>query len=122
MPRLCNAGQPNWCLGMYKANEHSKPLAGGDLQDQVSLQLVLDLLDFKVSFGEAVVCPRFATSHHTGSFSQASHQPVSLVLSTAIDRETLKQLRSRGHRVMIQSKGSIGDLVMLTIDNLPRKA
>ena len=46
-------------------------VAGGDNQDQVTLQLLLDLIDFGMLPADAVTAPRFLTPHFLGSFLQA---------------------------------------------------
>src|SRR5205085_7679364 len=43
-------------------------VAGGDRQDQTTLQLLLNCIDFGPSPDRAVTGPRFATDHHLGSF------------------------------------------------------
>jgi gamma-glutamyltranspeptidase / glutathione hydrolase len=42
--------------------------AGGDLQDQVALKLLVDFIDFGLALSDAVTAPRFATYHHQDSF------------------------------------------------------
>ena len=43
-------------------------VAGGDLQDQAALNLLLDFVEFGMQPADAVVAPRFATDHHEDSF------------------------------------------------------
>ena len=43
-------------------------VAGGDLQDQVALNLLLNVIEFGMLPEAAVTTPRFATSHHQDSF------------------------------------------------------
>jgi len=43
-------------------------VAGGDLQDQVTLSLLLDVIEFDMRPEFAVTAPRFATDHHQDSF------------------------------------------------------
>src|SRR6185436_3824275 len=45
-------------------------VAGGDGQDQATLQMLLDVIDFGMTPAEAVTVPRFGTNHHLGSFRQ----------------------------------------------------
>lgn len=42
--------------------------AGGDLQDQAGLQLILDHIEFGMHSATAMATPRFATAHHISSF------------------------------------------------------
>ena len=46
-------------------------VAGGDLQDQVALQMVVNTIDLKLTPDQAVMAPRFSTDHHVNSFGQA---------------------------------------------------
>src|SRR5207237_6699191 len=55
-------------------------VAGGDMQDQAALQMVLDALDFGLSPAESVTAPRFGTNHFVGSFRQAPPALGSLLL------------------------------------------
>ena len=43
-------------------------VAGGDLQDQATLNLLLDFIEFDMEPAAAVTAPRFATAHHQDSF------------------------------------------------------
>src|SRR5205814_7325603 len=45
-------------------------VAGGDNQDQMTLQLLLNHIDFGLSPAESVVAPRFMTDHFISSFGQ----------------------------------------------------
>lgn len=90
-------------------------VAGGDLQDQVSLQLVLGLIDFHLTPAQAVTAPRFATDHLVGSFNQPAPKLGSLAVYDALGQETIERLRSRGHRVT-SAKPPLGHPVMVAID------
>ena len=90
-------------------------IAGGDLQDQVALQLILDNVDFGMLPAEAVKAPRFATGHHTGSFGQDKPNLGSLTVNENIDVAVIHDLEKRGHKVRTTSHG-IGGAAMLYID------
>jgi gamma-glutamyltranspeptidase/glutathione hydrolase len=90
-------------------------IAGGDLQDQVALQLILDNVDFGMLPAEAVKAPRFATRHHTGSFGQDKPNLGSLTVNENIDSTVIQDLEKRGHKVRTTSHG-IGGAAMLYID------
>jgi gamma-glutamyltranspeptidase/glutathione hydrolase len=90
-------------------------VAGGDQQDQVTLQLLLGYLDFGLSPAEAVVAPRFITNHHVGSFNQTPPQLASLLVYQAFGQQTIDALVARGHRLQVQ-KPPFGHPVMITID------
>jgi len=90
-------------------------VAGGDKQDQGTLQLLLSYVEFGLKPAEAVTAPRFVTNHHVGSFNQPPAQPGSLLVYEALGRETIDALAARGHRVRVQ-KPPLGHPVMLTLD------
>ncbi len=71
----------------------------GDGQDQATLQMLLDCLDFGLSPAEAVTTPRFGTNHFVGSFRQTPPQLGSLLIYPEVGEETIKDLRARGHKV-----------------------
>jgi len=90
-------------------------VAGGDMQDQVTLQLLLDYVEFGLKPARAVTAPRFVTHHHVGSFNQPPPQPGSLVVYESLGEETIDALADRGHRVRVQ-RPPLAHPVMLTLD------
>ncbi len=96
-------------------------VAGGDLQDQVTLNLLLDCIEFGLLPEQAVVQPRFATYHHQDSFDPNPDRVKtlctlgSLILNTTVSDAVRAELSGRGH--LMQVTGSaIGAPVMLYID------
>jgi gamma-glutamyltranspeptidase/glutathione hydrolase len=96
-------------------------VAGGDLQDQVTLNLLLNFIEFGSLPDQAVTAPRFATSHHEDSFDpDANRQRTfgkagSIMINDTVSRVVRDQLSQRGHQIETQI-GPIGDPVMLYID------
>ena len=96
-------------------------VAGGDLQDQTALNLLLDHIEFGMAPADAVVAPRFSTSHHEDSFDpnpdrQATFkQALSLTINEAVDQSVRDELSRRGHHVRAVD-GPVGTPVMLWID------
>ena len=90
-------------------------VAGGDQQDQVSLQLLLSYVEFGLTPAEAVTAPRFVTDHLVGSFNQPPPQLGSLLIYETAGRATIEALVARGHRASI-AKPPLGHPVMLVID------
>ncbi|MCK6560899.1 gamma-glutamyltransferase [candidate division KSB1 bacterium] len=90
-------------------------VAGGDMQDQAALQLILDHVDFQMSLEEAMSAPRFSTDHFIGSFGQDKPRLGSLSLNQRIDEEVGKELERRGHTVKT-TRSNIGGVAMLLID------
>jgi gamma-glutamyltranspeptidase/glutathione hydrolase len=76
-------------------------VAGGDGQDQVSLQLLLNLIDFGLDPAEAVTAPRFVTNHLLGSFRQTPPRLGSLEINAGVGEATIEALKARGHRVQV---------------------
>jgi gamma-glutamyltranspeptidase/glutathione hydrolase len=89
-------------------------VAGGDLQDQAALQLVLDYIDFGLGAEEAMAAPRFATGHHTGSFGQDEPRLGSLQVNVKTPEDVREDLKNRGH-VLTTTPGAIGGAAMLVI-------
>ncbi len=95
-------------------------VAGGDLQEQTTLNILLNMVEFGMTPAEAVRAPRFNTSHHENSFSSApdrrrSFQGGGLTLNRGIADEVLRELEKRGHRLRTSS-GPIAMPVALFID------
>jgi gamma-glutamyltranspeptidase / glutathione hydrolase len=76
-------------------------VAGGDGQDQVSLQLLLDLIDFGLSPAESVTAPRFVTNHLLGSFGQTPPKLGSLDVNPGVGEATVDRLRALGHHLRV---------------------
>ena len=82
-------------------------VAGGDGQDQTTLQLLMNAIDFGMAPADAVTAPRFGTNHHLGSFRQKPPELGSTVVAGLGSDSTLtKQLEALGHKVNV-SKGSL---------------
>ena len=96
-------------------------IAGGDLQDQAALNLLLDFIEFDIKPEEAVIAPRFATAHHQDSFDpnpnreQAFKQVGSLTLNDSIDQDVQNELSIRGHQIEEKSS-AIATPSMVYID------
>ena len=90
-------------------------VAGGDQQDQVTLQLLLDWIEFGLEPADAVTAPRFITNHLVGSFNQTPPQLGSLLVEKSLGQETIDALSARGHRIQV-AKPPFGNPVMLVLD------
>jgi len=77
-------------------------VAGGDGQDQATLQMMINCLDFGMSPAEAVTAPRFGTNHHLGSFRQTPPGLGSLLIYADAGEDTIQDLQSRGHKVTVR--------------------
>ncbi|NQU20736.1 MAG: gamma-glutamyltransferase [Candidatus Nealsonbacteria bacterium] len=90
-------------------------VAGGDLQDQVTLQVLLGHIEFGMTPAEAVTAPRFGTDHLVGSFNQPAPKLGSLSVYESIGADAIEALKSRGHKVRI-ARPPLAHPVMLTLD------
>ncbi|MBN2412640.1 gamma-glutamyltransferase [candidate division KSB1 bacterium] len=90
-------------------------VAGGDMQDQAALQIILDVIDFGMDLDNAMKAPRFSTNHFIGSFGQDPPRLGSLRLHESIGQETRDDLVGRGHKVRM-TPSNIGGIAMLYID------
>ena len=96
-------------------------VAGGDLQDQATLNLLLDFIEFDMQPEAAVTAPRFATAHHQDSFDpnpnreEAFIQAGALTISDTVDSSVQQELIRRGHQLEAKP-GPIATPVMLSID------
>ena len=96
-------------------------VAGGDLQDQVTLNLLLDVIEFAMLPEKAVTAPRFATAQHQDSFNpnpdrmQTFQEAGPLSVSDSLDDSVSKELSQRNHKLNVKT-GPIASPVMLYVD------
>jgi gamma-glutamyltranspeptidase / glutathione hydrolase len=95
-------------------------VAGGDMQDQVSLQLLLDVVEFGMKPKDAIKAPRFLTKHIQDSFNPSPDPSVrmgkiaGIEINTA-DKSLIDKLQARGHEVT-PSDATLAWPVMIYID------
>ncbi|MCD6415965.1 MAG: gamma-glutamyltransferase [Planctomycetes bacterium] len=126
-PNCLQAGKrPRITLTPTIVTKDGKPVAaisvaGGDLQDQTTLNVLLGYIEFGMSPAEAVTAPRFSTDHMENSFdsnpdrSRAFMHPLRLHVSSGIAREVQDELKRRGHELETTA-GPIADPVMIALD------
>jgi gamma-glutamyltranspeptidase/glutathione hydrolase len=78
-------------------------IAGGDNQDQLAVQLLVDLLDRGVDPATAVRSPRFLSDHLIGSFRQTEPALGKLRIDPGFGEETLATLKARGHVLEVKA-------------------
>ena len=76
---------------------------GGDNQDQALLQVLLNIIEFAMNPQEAVEAARFDTQHYVSSFDDHEFLGGSLNLESRIVDKVVTELKSRGHKVTVQS-------------------
>jgi len=97
-------------------------VAGGDLQDQTTLNLLLNFIEFGMDPAAAVIAPGFATGHIQNSFDpnpareETYCQLGRLTLNDQIEQGVCDELAGRGHTVVMQGT-PIGRPVMLHADH-----
>lgn len=97
-------------------------VAGGDMQDQVTLQLILDYVEFGMMPKDAIPSPRFRTWHTENSFnpSAVSEQRIFKIGGIDIDSTGMQitdDLKNRGHAITFSTE-LIGDPIMIYTDQL----
>lgn len=97
-------------------------VAGGDLQDQTTLNVLLNHIEFGMLPKDAVTAPRFNTDHMENSFdsdpdrNRAFMSAGSLRVHTGVAPSVREELKKRGH-VLSTTSNAIASPVMLYIDH-----
>ena len=91
-------------------------VAGGDLQDQAAVQLIVEMVDFGMSPEEAFAAPRFSTAHHTSSFGQSKPKFGSLSVNSRIAESVQAELKRRGHTLTV-SQGNVGGVALIGLES-----
>lgn len=86
---VTKAGRPSLAISV----------AGGDGQDQATLQLLVNHIDFSLAPAQSVTALRFGTNHHVGSFRQAKPELGSLLIYKTAGEDLVSDLEQRGHKV-----------------------
>jgi gamma-glutamyltranspeptidase/glutathione hydrolase len=81
---------------------------GGDNQDQALVQVLLNVIEFGMNPQEAVEAPRFDTQHYVSSFDNHEFLAGVLNIESRIPADVISQLKSRGHKLKIQSGWGTG--------------
>jgi gamma-glutamyltranspeptidase/glutathione hydrolase len=96
-------------------------VAGGDLQDQTTLNCLLNHVEFGMMPEDAVTALRFSTSHHQNSFDPNSDRKAtlgtlaSLTVDDKLDESVRGELARRGHKIGLTSN-PIAHPVMIYVD------
>ncbi len=97
-------------------------VAGGDMQDQTALQLLLDFIEFGKMPREAITSPRFRSYQMENSFIPDPDPneriiDIGLLGINETDQSVIDNLKARGHEVTIID-GTIANPVMVYIDQV----
>src|SRR5499425_3225651 len=96
-------------------------VAGGDMQDQAAIQVILNYVEFGMSPEEAFKAPRFSTTHFISSFGQDRAELGSLSVPKTLPEDVQAELKARGHVVTI-GRGGVGGAALIGIDPKTRQA
>lgn len=90
-------------------------VAGGDQQDQASIQILLNHLVFGFDPEAAVQTPRFSTSHHINWFGHLKAKPGTLTTTRNLSASVVEELKRRGH--IVRPGRTAGASTVLVIDH-----
>jgi len=96
-------------------------VAGGDMQDQAAIQVILNYVEFGMSPEDAFKAQRFSTDHFISSFGQDRAALGSLSVPKTLPEEVQAELRARGHVVTV-GHGGVGGVALIGIDPKTRQA
>ncbi|HEY7351871.1 MAG TPA: gamma-glutamyltransferase [Terriglobales bacterium] len=96
-------------------------VAGGDMQDQAAIQVILNYVIFGMGPEEAFKAPRFSTDHFISSFGQDGAKLGSLSVPSSLPEEVKEDLRARGH-VVSNVHGGVGGVALIGIDLKTKQA
>ncbi|MFQ5810786.1 MAG: gamma-glutamyltransferase family protein, partial [Armatimonadota bacterium] len=124
--RLEPGKRPRITLTPTLVTKDGKPViaisvAGGDLQDQTTLNVLLSHIEFGKLPADAVTAPRFNTGHMENSFDsnpdreEAFKSPGSLRVQDDVAEHAQEELKKRGHDLST-TDGPIAHPVMIYID------
>jgi gamma-glutamyltranspeptidase/glutathione hydrolase len=85
---------------------------GGDQQDQWSFNFFLAHVVFGLNLQEAIDAPMFHSSHFPSSFYPHDSHPGRLHAENRLDAETTRDLRDRGHDLVLDGAWSLGRLAV----------
>ncbi|MHC4330943.1 MAG: gamma-glutamyltransferase family protein [Planctomycetota bacterium] len=96
-------------------------VAGGDLQDQTTLNCLLNHVEFSMMPEDAVTALRFSTDHHEDSFDPNPDRRATLgtlanlTVDERLDKRVTGELAKRGHKIKTTA-GPIAHPVMIYVD------
>jgi gamma-glutamyltranspeptidase/glutathione hydrolase len=96
-------------------------VAGGDMQDQAAIQVILNYVEFGMTPEDAFKAPRFSTDHFISSFGQDAARLGSLSVPNTLPEKVQEDLTARGHVVTV-SRGGVGGVALIGIDPKTRQA
>jgi gamma-glutamyltranspeptidase/glutathione hydrolase len=89
---------------------------GGDSQDQWTLQFFLNVVEFGMSYQQAVEAPTFWTGHFPGSFYPRVAKHGSLYIESRITRRIRDELAKRKHKIFCELPFAGGNTMAVGIN------
>ena len=89
---------------------------GGDNQDQWTLQLFLNHVDFGMNVQEAIDAPSFHSGHFRSSFYPRGATPGLVVMEGRIPESVRQELEARGHKVQVNGDWVNGAALAIRFD------
>lgn len=119
--------RPRTTLSPSLAHRDGKPYMvwgtpGGDQQDQWTVTQFVRHADHGMNLQEAVDAPLFHSAHFPSSFYPRQALPGRLLVEDRFGPETIKELRARGHDVVVDGSWSIGRMSSASKDGDVLKA
>ena len=90
--------------------------SGGDQQDQWALEFFIAHVDFGLNLQEAIDAPMFHSQHFPSSFMPHESFPGRLSIEGRADPSLTRDLRRRGHDIVIEDPWSLGRLCAVGVD------
>ena len=90
---------------------------GGDAQDQVNLQVLLNVVEFGMDLQTAVEAPLFQILDFPASFYPRDFRPGNTLIESRVPAELIKSLDEMGHRMRPVREWSIGDATAVMVDS-----
>ena len=89
---------------------------GGDVQDQVNLQFLINVVDFGMDIQEAIDAPCFQILDFPSSFYPRRFSPGAMLVENRIDSAVIEKLQAMGHRTNPAGDWALGDTTALLVD------
>lgn len=103
---VLRGGEPAMVLGTQ----------GGDQQDQWTLQVFLNLVEFDMPVQEAIEAARFSSAHFPSSFFPHSAVPGGLRIEGRVPSAVRDALAARGHTILLDEDWVAGDVLCIRVD------
>jgi gamma-glutamyltranspeptidase / glutathione hydrolase len=81
---------------------------GGDNQEQALMQLMFDVVLYRMNAEQAIEAPRFETRHLVSSFDNHAMNPGDLQLDDRTPQAVIQDLANRGHKIGTRTRWASG--------------